>query len=256
MSMEIKNLGTSNGNFAPLTPSSGPSPVATFDVNTLGTNRVSLQSGIFSSFIGDINGWITQSGALPLVVSSSNAYGIDIAQNGAHGAGGWSGVITPFASSGNYTTTIQGDLMEGTGAAGLTLNVPVKGVFEQGGITNGEYLPVATSGGPGFNISVASQTAGNYKKGTGVGHTLAIVAGSGGTDGTFSGQTATGGPCAIEPTYHFTVAGGLITSSGLDTHGFGCTGAPSFPVTASAGLSAASLTPTWPGGLELSLPAS
>jgi len=249
MSMDLQDLELIAGQFAPPPPSSGPYPVATIDANGLSTNESSYDPGRNTKFAGDVYDWILDSGTLPLVQSTGGGF-MDLEQQGA-----WKGRIAPFTAEGNYTTTTLGDLAEyGTSnnlvPAGTTLTAPAAGVIQQPGITNGEWVPIATSGPAAVNIGFPAVTTGSYKKGTGIGRVITTTAaGASGTNGTFTGVVATGGGCLTEPVFQFTVASGAISATAITSHGYGCTSAPTLPTSASSGLTGATLTPIWPGAI-------
>lgn len=252
INIDIEHLQMQGGTLAPLGQSSGPAGIATFNVNHASS------SGIGSSRIaGVINKWITNSGTLPLVAVPSGTVNFDTSIK-LEEIGQWKGEIVSWPNAhGNYTVTSSGDCFEWEGftiapcgSNAETVN-GIAGVAMQSGLTINEMVPLAQQGYTNVNGGQGSSfTTGMWKKGTGIGSPITITAaGTGGTNGTFTGVAATGGGCLTEPTFSFVVAGNIITTATITTQGVGCTSAPTLPTSASSGLSGATLTAKWPGGL-------
>lgn len=249
--IKIDQLALDSGNFNPTTPSSGPSPISTLNVN-LGSGS----DGVGTKISGDINDWITASGSLPLMTCPSGfcTWNNDplIEQTGI-----WSGILANWTPVGSYTTTKAGDVFEGFGSSpepsgSGNISNPI-GIMMQSGVTSSSaWVPFAMSGSVTVNTGWQTFSAGSLEAGTGIARLITITAaGSGGTNGTFTGQVATGGGCQVEPTFSFTVAGGIITAASVTTYGVTCTSAPTLPTSASSGLSGATLTAGWPSGVGI-----
>jgi hypothetical protein len=242
VNLTIQKLITQGGSFNPPNAPSGPATLSTFNVNSSSTS----QGG--TKIVGNISGWMNNSGAVPTGVVAL------IEQPGV-----WAGEIVPWVNTaGNYTTTTSGDLFEfdqywaaPSGSNRETFN-SVRGVVVQGGLSQASgtaFVPLATSGTIGVNTGYAGFQPGLWKQGSGIGRTVGITAaGSGGTNGTFS-WTVTANHCGTDPTGTFTVAGGVVTATTITTHGDHCTAAPTLATAASGGLSGATLTAKWPGAL-------
>lgn len=252
INIDIEHLQMQGGTFAPVGQSAGPSGIATFNVNH--TNSTGIGS---SRIAGVINKWITNSGTLPLVAIPSGTVNFDTSIK-LEEIGQWKGEIVSWPNAhGNYTTTSTGDCFEWQGftitpcgSNAETVN-GIAGIAMQAGLVVNNMVPLAESGYTNVNGGQGSSfTTGFWKKGTGIGSPITITAGgTGGTNGTFTGVATTGGGCLTEPTFSFTVAGGIITSTTITTQGVGCTSAPTLPTSASSGLSGATLTAKWPGAL-------
>lgn len=232
----------------------GPPAVAFINANEIGD----LWGGV--TLGGDLADLISQLGALPIAGGDSNVN--DYNQIRLNSALGWSGAVGYFQSSGNYTTTVAGDIMELTqyleleaGGSNFISNQSVAGIAMQSGITNNQTLPYAFSGSVNVNTGWNTTFWTLLGKSTGLGKTLTLAAGSGYTNGTYT-WTATGGGCSTEPIGTVTVSGNALTSAtiGATTQGVGCTSGPTIPIPGGAGAgSGGSITPRWPSGLATNL---
>lgn len=211
-------------------------------------------------FSGDVDAFISSLGAVPVfyLPTGGAVETFSIEQPGV-----WSGYMANMSSfnpASSYTQTTAGDVLEyyaqqGFWAApgGLSNNgpyTPVLGVAKQSGIPSGQdtfYVPIATSGFAPVNMGFSSYPSGGnsiIKTSTGIGK-LIIVAGTGGTTGTYN-WTSNGGGCTTPANGTITVAGGIISSYVILNKGNHCTGTPSVPLPSGTGLTGASLTAVWP----------
>ncbi len=253
---KVDNITPSGGgmlpNYAAATYNASPRPVinphAIAFINGK-TMSNTLVTGVRIS--GDIGGLIGQAGTLPIYAGSSYQSGFFELE----APGAWKGYLEQITTTGNYITTRAGDCMEtyyyGIAPCGTSANVArpaPRGVAMQSGLTNNEYVPVATHGGlqVPINSGYASPTWGFWRPSYGVGP-ASFTAGSGGVNGTYT-FTATGGGCTTAPTGSIVVAGGMITSVSETNSGNGCMSQPSVVVPVAAALVGASITLQWPSG--------
>lgn len=250
-SATVQNLLCDSGCWAPssvATPAGSADPLATILV------RLANDSIVGSSISGNINGWVTKSAAVPLLAGYAGpGSNIDLTQTGS-----WRGYIGTWANptGGNRTVSKSGDLLQlaTTGfnvEAGYTTAspfYPLTGVVRQSGVAVNAFVPIASNGGVSVNVGWISPSNGMYKMGTGIGAQMTIVAGSGGTPGSYS-WVSTGGGCTTQPTGTFTDTAGVVTAYTITTQGVACTSAPSLSLVADVGLTGASLTPQWPSAL-------
>jgi hypothetical protein len=250
--LNIHDLTPAGGNFSPnVAAPSGGAPIATFNLTSV------LQNGIYGIRVaGDVNLWLSSSdsGSVPTftnsVATASNA-GIILEQTGL-----WSGAVRGWTAAGNYTTTTAGDVFEAygngvaPGGSGLAPVTSTAGIAMQSGVTTSGAIPLAQEGVAAVGVGYANPGYQTWEQSTGIGTPITITAaGSGGTNGTFTGISGAGGGCSTEPVFTFTVSGGAITATTITSPGVGCTSAPTLPTTASAGLTGATLTATWPSAL-------
>jgi len=255
LGLKIDNLTLNGGNFSPHNTTAAPSggsPIATINVTGAADT-----TGYVSAVTGNIGGWITESSTLPLLVGSASLNGSAFA---IKQPGVMDGYILQWGASGTYSTTTAGDVFEQSSAFSITPGGAsngarnVFGAVLQSGLTTSAAVPVATSGAYLiFNVGWQTPSYGAvYQAGTGVGRLITIVAGVGGTNGTFTG-TGTGGGCSTEPSYQFVVAGGAITSASYispNYYGAGCTSAPTLSTSASSGATG-TLTAQWPSAIAV-----
>jgi hypothetical protein len=234
-------------------PTTYGSVPAVINVTAIGNGQGGL------TLVGDLDEWIGSLGSIPIINGNVDTRTSIYLKSDS----GWTGGINTVSTDGNYATsqfggTAIGDVLEpdsyGVSGAGRNYfsNSPVIGIVKQAGILQNEAVPYAYSGD---NISLRtgwnSGFWNTFAKSTGIGK-LALVAGSGYTNGTYT-WTATAG-CSTEPTGSVIVAGGILSSYTITSPGgSGCNGALTIPIPGGAGSgTGGSITAEWPGGAAIS----
>jgi hypothetical protein len=174
------------------------------------------------------------------------------------------GLFFSTLTSGNYPTTIIGDLFELSGnysniqPAGSNLiiaNAPFVGSCMEGGLTLGskQLVPIATKG-PSIQVNIGSQAPAMgliYQKATGIGALLTITPGTS-TAAASGTWVSSGGGATTNASGTWAASGTTgITSWTITNHGAGMTSAPTIALTATSGSvpSGGALTPHWPSAL-------